>query len=87
MPVCKNDITEKPILFDLLDAEKATGTKLTESMAMHPGASVSGIYFSHPNSRYFAVGTIAADQLEDYARRKEMDRDEMARWLGPWLEE
>ena len=80
------DHTEKLLLFDLLDAEKTTGATLTESMAMHPGASVSGIYFAHPESRYFAVGTIAGDQLEDYAKRKNMDREDMARWLGPWLE-
>ncbi len=76
------DHTEKDLLWELLDAEKNTGIWLTESKAMVPTAAVSGLYFSHPDSRYFAVGKINKDQLEDYARRKDMDRKLMERWLG-----
>jgi 5-methyltetrahydrofolate--homocysteine methyltransferase len=79
------DHTEKRALFDLLEAEKHTGASLTESMAMHPGAAVSGLYFSHPESRYFGVGQIAKDQVEDYAARKGISVDEAEKWLGPWL--
>lgn len=79
------DHTEKRILFDLLGAEEKAGVVLTESMAMHPGASVSGLYFSHPESRYFAVGEIAKDQVDDYARRKGMSIEEAERWLSPSL--
>ena len=64
------DHTEKATLFDLLDAEAATGITLTESYAMWPGSSVSGLYFAHPESHYFGVGRIERDQVEDYARRK-----------------
>ena len=64
------DHTEKATLFALLDAEERTGVKLTESFAMWPGASVCGLYFSHPDSHYFGVGKIERDQVEDYARRK-----------------
>ncbi len=66
------DHTEKRTIFQLLDAERNTGIRLTESFAMHPAASVSGLYFAHPNSRYFAVDRITRDQVEDYARRKGM---------------
>ena len=79
-PACP-DHTEKAMLWKLLDIEAATGIRLTESFAMYPAASVSGWYFSHPESRYFAVGTIGADQLEDYARRKGMPVEEGRRWL------
>ena len=79
------DHTEKPILFDLLGAAEATGVTLTESCAMHPGAAVSGLYFSHPESHYFAISEIQKDQLEDYARRKGMSVAEAEKWLGPWL--
>ena len=79
------DHTEKETLFKLLDAEKRTGVYLTESCAMHPGSAVSGIYFSHPESRYFMVSDIQKDQLADYAKRKEMDLEVVAKWLGPWL--
>jgi 5-methyltetrahydrofolate--homocysteine methyltransferase len=79
------DHTEKIILFDLLEAEKNTGIKLTESMAMFPAASVSGIYFSHPKARYFNVGQIAKDQVSDYRRRKGMSLDEVEKWLAPAL--
>jgi len=68
-PACP-DHAEKQTLFDLLDAENNTGIKLTESFAMHPGASVSGLYFSHPDSKYFGVGQIGRDQAVDYATRR-----------------
>jgi 5-methyltetrahydrofolate--homocysteine methyltransferase len=83
-PACP-DHREKETLWRLLDAERATGIRLTESCAMYPAASVSGWYFSHPASRYFAVGTIGADQLEDYARRKGISLDQARRWLAPNL--
>jgi 5-methyltetrahydrofolate--homocysteine methyltransferase len=83
-PACP-DHTEKAALWRLLDAEAATGIRLTESFAMHPAASVSGWYFSHPEARYFAVGPIGADQLEDYARRKGIPSAEARRWLAPNL--
>lgn len=79
------DHTEKRTLFDLLDAEAATGIGLTESFAMHPAASVSGLYFAHPEARYFAVDRLAKDQVEDYARRKGMPLREVERWLSPNL--
>ena len=79
------DHTEKEILWDLLDAEKHTGIKLTESFAMWPGSSVSGLYFAHPESKYFAVGKLGKDQVEDLAKRKSKSVSEMERWLGPWL--
>jgi 5-methyltetrahydrofolate--homocysteine methyltransferase len=79
------DHTEKPIIFSLLDAEKNTGIKLTESMAMYPAASVSGLYFSHPEAKYFTVGKIGKDQVLDYHRRKGMSVEEIEKWLGPIL--
>jgi 5-methyltetrahydrofolate--homocysteine methyltransferase len=79
------DHTEKGTLFRLLDAEQGSGVKLTESYAMWPGSSVSGLYFSHPESRYFGVGKIERDQVEDYARRKNWTLEEAERWLGPIL--
>lgn len=79
------DHTEKPILFDLLDATAKTGVSLTESNAMHPASAVSGIYFSHPDSHYFALSDLQRDQIEDYATRKGMSIEEAERWLGPWL--
>jgi 5-methyltetrahydrofolate--homocysteine methyltransferase len=79
------DHTEKRTLFTLLDAEKATGLKLTDSCAMWPAAAVSGLYFSHPESRYFGVGKIGRDQVQDYAGRKGWTIDEAERWLGPIL--
>ena len=79
------DHTEKQTLWELLDAEKNTGIKLTESYAMWPGSSVSGFYFSHPDSRYFGVGKIARDQVDDYARRKGLSRQEVEKWLAPQL--
>jgi len=83
-PACP-DHTEKETLFALLDAENQTGIGLTESFAMMPAASVSGIYYSHPESRYFAVGKIVEDQLLDYAERKGWTADEARRWLSPVL--
>jgi len=68
-PACP-DHAEKRTLFDLLRAEKKAGIRLTESFAMHPGASVSGLYFSHPDAKYFGVGQIARDQVVDYAMRR-----------------
>ncbi len=79
------DHTEKPALFKLLNAEKETGIVLTESMAMFPTASVSGLYFAHPDSHYFGIGKIAKDQVEDYASRKGMSVQEAEKWLGPNL--
>ncbi|TAE77253.1 MAG: methionine synthase [Verrucomicrobia bacterium] len=79
------DHTEKPILFELLGAEEATDVALTESCAMHPGAAVSGLYFSHPESHYFSISEIQKDQIEDYAHRKGMSVADVEKWLGPWL--
>jgi 5-methyltetrahydrofolate--homocysteine methyltransferase len=79
------DHTEKPIIFSLLDVEKNAGIKLTESLAMYPAASVSGLYFSHPEAKYFTVGKIGKDQVLDYHRRKGMSVDEIERWLSPIL--
>lgn len=79
------DHTEKPILFSLLDAENNSGIKLTESMAMYPAASVCGLYFSHPQAKYFNVGKIEKDQVLDYHRRKGMNLIEIERWLSPIL--
>ncbi|MBV8920707.1 vitamin B12 dependent-methionine synthase activation domain-containing protein, partial [Bradyrhizobium sp.] len=80
------DHTEKQTLFALLDAERGAGVKLTESFAMWPGSSVSGLYFSHPESFYFGVGKIERDQAEDYAARKGMTVAEVERWLAPILD-
>ncbi|MDK3073094.1 methionine synthase [Sedimentitalea sp. JM2-8] len=79
------DHTEKTTLFRLLDAESATGVTLTDSMAMWPGSSVSGLYFGHPESYYFGVGKVERDQVADYAQRKGMDLSEAERWLAPIL--
>ncbi len=79
------DHTEKRTLFDLLEAGQNVGIRLTESFAMYPAASVSGFYFSHPESRYFAVGKIGRDQVLDYQRRKGMEISAVERWLGPNL--
>jgi 5-methyltetrahydrofolate--homocysteine methyltransferase len=77
--------SEKATLFDLLDTERQIGVKLTESFAMWPGASVCGLYFSHPESHYFGVGKIEHDQVEDYARRKGWTIAEAEKWLAPIL--
>jgi 5-methyltetrahydrofolate--homocysteine methyltransferase len=79
------DHTEKATLFKLLDASAATGMELTESFAMNPPASVSGLYFSHPEAHYFGVGRIEKDQVEDYARRKGWELKTAERWLAPIL--
>lgn len=84
-PACP-DHTEKYKLFNLLGGETATGIHLTESLAMYPAASVCGWYFANPNSKYFGVGKIEKDQLEDYAKRKGMSIDEATKWLRPILE-
>ena len=84
-PACP-DHTEKYKLFDLLGGEEATGIQLTESLAMYPAASVCGWYFANPESRYFGVGKIEKDQLEDYAKRKNMSLEDAGRWLRPVLE-
>ena len=83
-PACP-DHTEKGVLWDLLGVEDHIGIKLTESFAMYPTAAVSGFYFAHPESRYFGVGKIQQDQLEDYAKRKDMDIETASRWLAPLL--
>ena len=83
-PACP-DHTEKRTLFDLLGAEAASGVTLTESFAMLPAASVSGLYFAHPQARYFAVGKINRDQVEEYATRKQLPVSEIERWLAPNL--
>lgn len=82
-PACP-DHTEKPLIFKLLDAEKV-GITLTESLAMMPAAAVSGLYFAHPQSKYFGLGKIEKDQVEDYAKRKGMSLEQTERWLGPNL--
>ena len=84
-PACP-DHTEKYKLFQLLGGEETTGIHLTESLAMYPASSVCGWYFAHPESKYFGVGKIEKDQLEDYRARKEMTLEEATRWLRPILE-
>ncbi len=83
-PACP-DHTEKFKLWELLDAEKLSGIKLTESCMMHPGSSVSGWYFAHPSARYFSILRIGHDQLEDYAKRKDMPLADAERWLATLL--
>jgi 5-methyltetrahydrofolate--homocysteine methyltransferase len=83
-PACP-DHTEKGILWKLCDVEKKTTMKLTESFAMWPGSSVSGLYFAHPEAKYFTLGKIGEDQAKDYAERKGMTIHEVERWLGPNL--
>jgi 5-methyltetrahydrofolate--homocysteine methyltransferase len=83
-PACP-DHTEKRALFDLLEVEAKAGIALTENYAMIPASSVSGIYFAHPDSKYFALGAIVKDQVEDYAARKKMTVAEVEKWLGPNL--
>ncbi len=79
------DHTEKDIIWSLMDVEQNTGIWLTEAKAMVPAASVSGLYYAHPESRYFAVGKLNRDQLEDYARRKGMSQEQVEKWLSPNL--
>jgi 5-methyltetrahydrofolate--homocysteine methyltransferase len=83
-PACP-DHTEKATLWRLLDVEHNTGMQITESFAMWPGSSVSGLYFAHPESRYFSLGKIDRDQVEDYHVRKNMSVAEIERWLSPNL--
>ncbi len=83
-PACPEH-TEKGTLWELLDVEQSVGISLTESYAMYPAASVSGWYFSHPESKYFGLGQIGKDQVEDYARRKGMNMADAERWLAPVL--
>jgi len=84
-PACP-DHTQKPPLFALLDATAAAGVTLTESNAMHPASSVSGFYFNHPDSKYFAVGKLGKDQIVDYATRRSISAAEAEKWLGPYLD-
>jgi 5-methyltetrahydrofolate--homocysteine methyltransferase len=83
-PACP-DHTEKQHLFDLLQVEKNIGIQLTESYAMYPAASVSGFYFAHPQAKYFSVGKLKQDQIQDYAKRKDMEVSVVERWLSPNL--
>jgi 5-methyltetrahydrofolate--homocysteine methyltransferase len=83
-PACP-DHTEKWTLFKLLEVEKNVGISLTENLAMHPASSVCGLYFAHPQARYFNLGKIERDQVEDYAKRKGMEVKEVERWLAPNL--
>ena len=83
-PACP-DHTEKATLWRLLDVKERIGIELTESFAMWPGSSVSGLYFAHPESRYFSLGKIDRDQVSDYHVRKGMSVAEVERWLGPNL--
>jgi len=83
-PACP-DHTEKALLWQLLNVERNAGIYLTENYAMLPAASVSGWYFSHPQARYFGIGKLDPDQVDDYARRKGMTVVEAERWLGPCL--
>ncbi|CAF0738701.1 unnamed protein product [Brachionus calyciflorus] len=79
------DHTEKETMWQLLDAEKQAGISLTESLAMHPASSVSGLYFANPKSLYFQVGKVTEEQIKDYAERKNKSKDEIEKWLGPNL--
>ena len=83
-PACP-DHTEKAKLWQLLDVESATGIRLTDSYAMYPTAAVSGWYFAHPEARYFAVGKLGRDQLEDYAHRQGITLAQAEKWLAPNL--
>ena len=83
-PACP-DHTEKPALFELLAARQNAGITLTESFAMWPAASVSGFYFAHPDARYFGIGKIGRDQVEDYAARKGVTVEQAEKWLAPNL--
>ena len=83
-PACPDHL-EKEVIWDLLDVEKRIGIKLTESLAMYPAASVSGYYFGHPESKYFGLGKIQKDQVEEYAQRRGISIEECERWLAPQL--
>ncbi|MEK9771967.1 MAG: methionine synthase [Opitutae bacterium] len=82
---CQPDHTEKDLIWELLDVKNTIGLELTESRAMNPGCSVSGLYFSHPESRYFNVGSLGRDQVDDYAKRKGWDFEQAVKWLRPNL--
>src|SRR5690606_8236215 len=84
-PACP-DHTQKRQLWQRFDIETRTGIRLTESCAMTPGSSVSGLYFNHPDSKYFAVGKVGRDQIEDYAARSGRTLEDVERWLGPYLD-
>ena len=84
-PACP-DHTEKYKLFQLLNATVNAGITLTESLAMYPASSVCGWYFANPESKYFGIGKIAKDQVEDYAKRKKMSVEEIERWMRPQLD-
>jgi 5-methyltetrahydrofolate--homocysteine methyltransferase len=84
-PACP-DHQAKPPLFDLLGAQAATGITLTESNAMYPASSVSGWYFNHPDSKYFATGKLAKDQIEDLAKRMEIPVADAEKWLAAYLD-
>lgn len=79
------DHTEKLTMWKLLDAENECQIQLTESLAMNPAASVSGLYFAHPESLYFQVGKITEEQVDEYAQRKKCDKKSVEKWLGPCL--
>ena len=83
-PACPDHL-EKNIIWNLLDVEKNIGIKLTESLAMWPASSVSGYYFSHPESKYFGLGKIDTDQLKDYAKRRNISIKQAKKWLNPIL--
>ena len=76
---------QKAFYFELLDPENSIGLTLTESLAMWPAAAVSGIYYSHPQSKYFGLGKIAKDQIEDYVAKKGVSMEEAEKWLSPAL--
>ena len=80
---CQPDHTEKDLIWDLLCAKDQIGLELTESRAMNPGCSVSGLYFSHPEAQYFNAGSLGKDQVEDYASRKGWPLEEAMKWLRP----
>ena len=81
-PACPDHL-EKNVIWNLLDVEKNIGIKLTESLAMWPASSVSGYYFSHPESKYFGLGKIDTDQLKDYANRRNISIEQAKKWLNP----
>jgi 5-methyltetrahydrofolate--homocysteine methyltransferase len=81
-PACPDHL-EKPSIFKLLDVEQKIGISLTDSLAMYPTAAVSGYYFAHPQAKYFGLGSIYEDQLQDYAQRRGISRDEAEKWLSP----
>ena len=82
---CQPDHTEKDIIWELLDVKNHIGLELTESRAMNPGCSVSGLYFAHPDAKYFNVGKLDKDQVEDYAKRKNWPMEKALKWLRPNL--